>query len=335
MRSHTYICITSTVLCALFVQTMPYIAEARHNDERVSPFEREIQRLDEDIVEDLPIPILFGMTLDDVFPNFGDPRDGGARTHEGLDFMSVLGTPIVSPTEAVVTRVGEGDSAGKYVYTANPGGESFRYMHLDTIADIDAGDTLEVGDYIGTVGDTGNAKGGAPHLHFEIRKGEALDPYPRITETFTLEEKIEFVGTMFDDLDDEDEMAEFLVETFTTEFTQALNAGYDLPKAVEEALEDKGIQSTRELQEKLDAIIASIPSVVKTDLSLGSQGASVSLIQFFLIYENAGAGAHALLQAGATGYFGPVTERALKEYQTSIGAIPTGAYDAQTRTAIE
>ncbi|MEZ4200796.1 MAG: hypothetical protein R3B69_04450 [Candidatus Paceibacterota bacterium] len=44
-------------------------------------------RLDDDIVEEMPIPVLFGITYDEINPDFGDPRDGGAREHEGEDFI--------------------------------------------------------------------------------------------------------------------------------------------------------------------------------------------------------------------------------------------------------
>ncbi len=157
-----------------------------------SAIQKAIKNLDDDEVEDLPIPILLGVARTDLTKNFGDPRDGGARSHEGLDILAPRGSFISSPTDAVVVKVGTGDSAGKYVTTANPGGETFTYMHMDAIADgIKAGKVLDPGDLIGYVGDTGNAKGGVPHLHFEIRKDrKAMDPYPRLTEEFTTKERV-------------------------------------------------------------------------------------------------------------------------------------------------
>lgn len=160
---------------------------------RNSSLNRKINRLDDDVVKNLPIPILYGVSVSNLTDNFGDPRSGG-RMHEGLDIAAPRGTPIVSPTDAVVLRTGEGSSAGYNVYTANPGEETFVYMHLDRIApDLDEGDEIKKGTLIGYVGNTGNASGGAPHLHFEIKRdGEALDPLPRLTLEFTAEEREEY-----------------------------------------------------------------------------------------------------------------------------------------------
>jgi len=325
-------------MCALFTfTTTASFVEARHNSGSgySSNIQKKINALDEDREEEFAIPILFGVTLFDIDSNFGDPRDGGARTHEGLDIMGKLGTPMVSPTEAVVTSVGDGDSSGNYVRTANPGGESFVYMHLDEIGNIKSGDVLKVGDYIGTVGDTGNAKGGPAHLHFETREGrEANDPYPRVKDEFTLEEKMEFVVSMFKDLDDEDDMAEFLVENYVTEFKQALNAGYDLPTEIEVELKARGIVSTSSLVQALADIIATIPKVVIADLTLGMQGSNVSLMQFYLIYGQSGPAGKVLAASGATSYFGPATQAALIEYQLGAGITATGMYDSATRKAM-
>lgn len=171
---------------------------ARHTSSRSSreryssAIERAIKKLDDKPVESLPIPILMGIHVSNLSKNFGDPRDGGARTHEGLDIMAPMGSFVASPTDAVVVRTGDGSSSGIYVTTANPGGETFTYMHLSRIRDgVKAGTVLKPGDLIGYVGNTGNAAGGPAHLHFEIRKDrKATDPYPRLTKEFSSEERI-------------------------------------------------------------------------------------------------------------------------------------------------
>ncbi len=160
-----------------------YRDRRRQNDE----LREKIEELGSEIVRIIPVPVS-GISLSSITPNFGDPRDGGARSHEGLDIMAPRGTEIISPTKAVVIRIGDGASSGLTVATANPGDETFVYMHLDSIKeDLEEGDEIEVGDVLGYVGNTGNASGGATHLHFEIRgeDREAKDPYPRLGGTIT------------------------------------------------------------------------------------------------------------------------------------------------------
>lgn len=321
----------SLVLLAMFF--LPSVSLARHtsNYSRV-----DTSDLDDDQVEEIPIPVLFGVNYDNLTPDFGDPRGGGTRTHEGQDMLAPQGTPIVSPTEAVVIRTGKGDSAGNYVYTANPGGEVFRYMHLDDIADIDRGDELDVGDFIGTVGDTGNAPDGVYHLHLEIRDedNQATDPYPRMTDEFTLKEKMSFMRNILQNYSRSarDDYAEFLVETFPSEFREALNKKYNLPDEIEEALEDAGVHSTADLQEQLNSLIATIPTLLTKELRNGDSGASVTLLQFFLIYASSGQAHDQLVLAGPTGYFGSITEAALLEYQADNELELVGVYDSSTRT---
>ncbi|MCX6758815.1 MAG: M23 family metallopeptidase, partial [Candidatus Nealsonbacteria bacterium] len=80
--------------------------------------------------ETVKIPVLFGVYRMNLIPNFGDARSN-SRTHEGLDIAAPKGAPIVSPTKAVVLSAGTGSSSGNTISTANPGGETFVYMHLD------------------------------------------------------------------------------------------------------------------------------------------------------------------------------------------------------------
>lgn len=326
------------IVSSLFMVTSflvaPLVLHASHNENRSSD-RKNINDLGGKIVTSLYIPVLFGVALDDVVPDFGDPRGDGTRSHEGQDLIAILGTPIVSPTKAVVTSVGVGESAGKFVYTANPGGEQFRYMHLDTVADLKVGDELAAGDFIGTLGDTGNAKGGVAHLHFEIKKnGTPIDPYPRLTDELTLKEKMALVKQIFSEIRNDAKMADFLVTNYGKEFAQALNEQIELPSAVKSALEESGVVDTSKLVAELNRVIKLIPTVLRRDLALNDQGVEVQLLQFYLIQAGNGTKAAALGRAGTTGYFGPTTAAALIEYQEKQKITPTGIFDAETRAVM-
>jgi peptidoglycan hydrolase-like protein with peptidoglycan-binding domain len=195
-------------------------------------------------------------------------------------------------------------------------------MHLDEIADIESGDVLDAGELIGFVGDTGNANG-VSHLHFEVRSDRrAIDPYPRIEKEYTLEEKMEILSDILDDVRDEDELAKFLVEAFSGVFLLAQGTNIELHEAIEDALEDIGFT-------------ASIDGVTR-DLRLGSEGNDVVKVQSFLIALNTGPAAVKLANSGATGYFGPVTEAALIEYQRAVGITPAnGQFGPVTRTRMQ
>jgi len=275
------------------------------------------------------MPVLFGVGINDISPNFGDPRDNGTRTHQGEDIMAVKGTPIVSPTPAVVLRTETGVDEGNAVYTANPGGETFVYMHLDHFGEgVVSGLVLGQGSLIGYVGNTGNAAGGPAHLHFEIHNssGTPTDPFPRLTSEFTPAQKISFLTTILTQTADPVSLSQFLVINFRGTFTADLAANVMLPTSITNAL-------------------ASIPaSTVPTsgggslpagDLDVGSSGTAVITLQQYLIQAASGPAATRLANAGATGNFQTITEAALVEYQTAVGISPaSGYYGATTRAFI-
>lgn len=121
---------------------------------------------------------------------FGDPRDGGSREHHGVDIFAARHTPVLAPSGASVTRVGEGEIGGRYVWLYDSQRSMYLYFaHLES-REVERGDRVSAGQRIGTVGNTGNARTTPPHLHFGIYRNGPIDPLPYIAETDTVPDKI-------------------------------------------------------------------------------------------------------------------------------------------------
>ncbi|WP_293775768.1 M23 family metallopeptidase [uncultured Oxalicibacterium sp.] len=124
----------------------------------------------------LPIPVQ-GIGVKQLRDTWNASRSGG-RVHEGIDIFARRGTPVLATTEGIVTSVGTNNLGGKVVWVLGPGGHRHYYAHLDDYAEIAAGDRVVPGSLLGMVGNTGNARGTPPHLHYGIYKNGALNPYP-------------------------------------------------------------------------------------------------------------------------------------------------------------
>lgn len=115
--------------------------------------------------------------------SWGFPRMTGteySHGHQGVDIMAPFGTPLYATERGVVTRTGRDVLGGTKVWLKGQSGTYYYYAHLQSYAEgIVPGLVVEAGTVLGFVGDTGNAKGGAPHLHFEIHPGggAAVNPY--------------------------------------------------------------------------------------------------------------------------------------------------------------
>ncbi len=283
--------------------------------------QQKINILNEVATSSVSMPILFGMGLSDFSPNFGVSRGGGTRTHEGEDIMGIKGTPIVSPTLALVIRMGTGPTEGNFVSTANPGGETFVYMHLDRIGEgIEVGKSLEAGDLIGYLGDTGNAIGGPAHLHFEIRNsnGVATDPYLRLKIEFTLQQKMTLLTKVLTQATDPNALSQFLVLNFRSIFTQALNQGVGIPTAITNVMFPAGFTSTA---------FPSNALIISRNLFMGTSGEDVRSLQKFLNHNGFNL---ATIGPGSfdfeTAYFGPATRAAVVRFQIAKGISPTLGY---------
>ncbi len=137
---------------------------------------QQVNLLQEELPMDnsLPSP-LPGQSLADTW---GAARSQG-RSHEGIDIFAERNTPVQATTHGIISKVGENTLGGRVVVIVGPGGAGHYYAHLEDYADINVNDWVEAGDVIGYVGDSGNAKGTPPHVHYGIYiNGSAVNPYP-------------------------------------------------------------------------------------------------------------------------------------------------------------
>jgi murein DD-endopeptidase MepM/ murein hydrolase activator NlpD len=115
---------------------------------------------------------------------FGAKRSGG-RTHNGIDYLADVGTPVFAAKSGVVEHARYKRGNGKYVAISHLWGYKTYYCHLSAYQ-VREGQRVSAGQVIGYVGKTGNAgrRGMQPHLHFEVHKGgQPLDPSGVCTST--------------------------------------------------------------------------------------------------------------------------------------------------------
>ncbi len=107
---------------------------------------------------------------------YGDSRDGGRRSHEGVDIFARKGTPVIAPADGIVSRTGITRLGGKVVWMYDRKRQhSYYFAHLDS-QHVTPGISVKQGDTLGTVGNTGNARFTPPHLHFGIYQARSKDP---------------------------------------------------------------------------------------------------------------------------------------------------------------
>ena len=116
--------------------------------------------------------------------SWGYPRMTGtpsAHWHQGTDIFATYGTPLIASENGTVARIGTGTLGGNKLWVVGESGTEYYYAHLSAFAaGLSDGMRVTAGQLVGYVGDTGNARGTSPHLHFEIHPGggDAVNPYP-------------------------------------------------------------------------------------------------------------------------------------------------------------
>jgi len=123
------------------------------------------------------VPVVGTQTSD--FGSRLSPITGQPGFHYGLDLAADEGVSIGAFADGTVREIGE-SSYGKYLILDHEDGFSTLYAHCSSIS-ATVGQSVECGEEIALVGQTGNATG--PHLHLEIWKdGAALDPANYLTD---------------------------------------------------------------------------------------------------------------------------------------------------------
>lgn len=143
-----------------------------------------------------PSRIVFPVVGKTIFSDdFGDARAQG--THQGNDLVAARHTPVVAAEAGKVQRWTRSASAGCMLYLHGRSGTTYLYIHLNN--DLGAGNDnrgrcidgtayapglrdgqkVAAGALLGFVGDSGDANGAHPHLHFELHPGgrRAVSPY--------------------------------------------------------------------------------------------------------------------------------------------------------------
>jgi murein DD-endopeptidase MepM/ murein hydrolase activator NlpD len=98
--------------------------------------------------------------------------------HNGMDFMTPVGTPVMSPWAGEVTNVNWNQRFnGDCVEVTYADGLSAKFLHLSAVQ-VQVGQRIPAGQVVGLSGNTGRSTG--PHLHYELRRGQqVVDPVTR------------------------------------------------------------------------------------------------------------------------------------------------------------
>ncbi len=161
-------------------------------DEEFANFYHTIESVWHDVVY-FPIPL--STTTKEATVSFVDTWNdertyGGNRLHEGTDIMADINKngfyPIVSMTDGIVTKKGWLEQGGYRIGISAPSGGYYYYAHLDSYANIEVGDHVSAGDFLGYMGDSGYGEKGTRgkfpvHLHLGIYfmyKGQEISVNP-------------------------------------------------------------------------------------------------------------------------------------------------------------
>ena len=136
-----------------------------------TPVAAEAPRL---TVDPLQGEVLTAFSMEELVYN---PALGDWRTHDGVDIAAPAGSAVLAACGGTVASVEEDPLLGTTVVLDHGDGYRTTYANLEAEPDVTAGETVNAGAVIGTVGSTAAAEADTPHLHFAVsREGKAVNP---------------------------------------------------------------------------------------------------------------------------------------------------------------
>ena len=161
-------------------------SQARRVVRELEQAEVELTRLLEDMEERLPtsgfgalrgrLPLPTPGLVEVGFGKVVNPRFNTVTVQKGLDLRAPAGTPVYAVAPGKVAYAGWLRGYGNLLILDHGDGYHSLMAHLASVRPA-LGATVNAGEPVGAVGDTGSLKGA--YLYFEIRKrGEAVDPAP-------------------------------------------------------------------------------------------------------------------------------------------------------------
>nr|WP_174818361.1 M23 family metallopeptidase [Ruegeria atlantica] len=119
-------------------------------------------------------PVHSAVRFTSGYGNRRDPKTGGRRMHNGVDFAGPQGTDIFATADGVVTHAGWQSGFGRLVKIKHAFGIETLYAH-NTKINVKVGQRVSRGDHIADMGSTGRSTG--THLHYEVRvNGKPVNP---------------------------------------------------------------------------------------------------------------------------------------------------------------
>ncbi len=111
-----------------------------------------------------------------VSSDFGQIRyiNGVYSRHSGIDYADATGTAVYAANNGIIEYAGFLQLSGNTIVIEHGLGLKSYYMHMDSL-DVETGNYVTKGDFVGTIGTTGYSTG--PHLHYQVSiENQPVDP---------------------------------------------------------------------------------------------------------------------------------------------------------------